>query len=303
VISTSPISTNGTLYALDASNGNVIWRYTVPRAELQIGSNELGSNNNDLESSPAVANGVVYVSSNNGTLYALNATNGYQLWNYPTDGGLWSSPAVVDGVVYSGSLFALSASSASTPTPTPMPTPTSLTTIVPATTGNGSSVDLAISGNITSVQMSNVTIATSQSANTTTVSFAVTGESGTTGFGNITIPKTAVPYGTAPTIYIDSQPAQNQGYTQDTNNYYVWYTTHFSTHQITVVFTKTPHGTLLPAQSPLTSPKGTSGQSSLIQVIYGVAAGVAIVAIVTASLMVIINDKKHKPKGGNFYES
>ena len=63
--------------------------------------------------------------------------------------------------------------------------------------------------------MSNVTIATNQSAKTTTVSFTVTGESGTTGFGNITIPKSAVPYGTTPTIYIDGQPAQNQGYTQD----------------------------------------------------------------------------------------
>jgi hypothetical protein len=30
------------------------------------------------------------------------------------------------------------------------------------------------------------------------VSFTVTGESGTTGFSNITIPKSAVPYGTTP---------------------------------------------------------------------------------------------------------
>jgi hypothetical protein len=69
------------------------------------------------------------------------------------------------------------------------------------------------------------------------VSFTVTGASGTTGFGNVTIPKSAVPYGTTPTIYIDGQPASNQGYTQDSNNYYVWYTTHFSTHQISIVFT------------------------------------------------------------------
>jgi hypothetical protein len=57
------------------------------------------------------------------------------------------------------------------------------------------------------------------------VSFTVTGESGTTGFSNITIPISAVPYGTTPTIYIDGQQASNQGYTQDSNNYYVWYTT------------------------------------------------------------------------------
>jgi hypothetical protein len=29
---------------------------------------------------------------------------------------------------------------------------------------------------------------------------------------------------------------ENQGYTQDGNNYYVWYTTHFSTHEVSIVF-------------------------------------------------------------------
>ena len=112
-----------------------------------------------------------------------------------------------------------------------------LTTTVPATRENGSTVDLAISGNITNSQMSNVTIAADQSADSTTVSFTLTGENNTTGFSNITIPINAVPDGTTPTIYIDGHPAQNQGYTQDGSNYYVWYSTHFSTHQITILFT------------------------------------------------------------------
>ena len=103
--------------------------------------------------------------------------------------------------------------------------------------GSGSTVELGISGNITNTQMSNIVIATNQSTETTTLSFTVTSASYTTGFGNITIPKSAVPFGTTPTIYIDGQPAKNQGYTQDTNNYYVWYTTQFSTHQISIVFT------------------------------------------------------------------
>jgi hypothetical protein len=108
---------------------------------------------------------------------------------------------------------------------------------VPATLNIGSTVDIVISGNVTSSQMSNVEIATDQSVAKTTVSFTVTGESGNIGFGNITIPKTAVAYGTTPTIYIDNQAAANQGFTQDANNYYVWYTTHFSTHQVSIVFT------------------------------------------------------------------
>ena len=144
-------------------------------------------------------------------------------------------------------------------------------TTVPATTDSGATVDLAISGNITSSQISNVTIATNQSAATTTVSFIVTGESGTTGFGNVTIPRSALPYGTTPTIYIDNQPAQDQSYAQDSNNYYVWYTTHFSTHQVSIMFTTT---------SPSPSP---TAQSSLPpEAIYGIATAVAIVAIVIA---------------------
>jgi len=123
------------------------------------------------------------------------------------------------------------------PTTAPSLTPTPLATSVLATTDNGTTVDIAISGNVTSSQMSNVTIATSQSAKTTTLSFTVTGESGTSSFGNITIPISAVPYGTTPTIYIDGQPVSSQGYTQDSNNYYAWYITQFSTHQISIVFT------------------------------------------------------------------
>jgi outer membrane protein assembly factor BamB len=46
-------------------------------------------------SSPAVANGVVYVGSQNGTVYALNASTGAKLWSFPTGGGVTSSPAVV----------------------------------------------------------------------------------------------------------------------------------------------------------------------------------------------------------------
>jgi hypothetical protein len=124
-----------------------------------------------------------------------------------------------------------------TTVPTATPTITPSKTTLPATTNTGSTVDLAVRGNITNAQISNVTIATAKSTTTTTVSFTVTGETGTTSFGNITIPTSAVPYGTKPTIYIDGQPAQDQGFTQDSNNYYVWYSTHFSTQEVSIVFT------------------------------------------------------------------
>jgi outer membrane protein assembly factor BamB len=54
-------------------------------------------------SSPAVANGVVYVGSYDHNLYAFNAQTGAQLWSTPTGASISSSPAVADGVVYVGS--------------------------------------------------------------------------------------------------------------------------------------------------------------------------------------------------------
>ncbi len=67
-----------------------------------------------IYSSPAVANGVTYIGSGDGNLYALNASNGALIWKYSTGGAVYSSPAVVNGVVYFGSddgnLYALNAS-------------------------------------------------------------------------------------------------------------------------------------------------------------------------------------------------
>jgi outer membrane protein assembly factor BamB len=68
-------------------NGQLKWSFTAGSVVI---------------SCPAIANGVVYVGSADGNLYALNATTGTQLWNYTVDLG-YSSPAVVNGVVYVGS--------------------------------------------------------------------------------------------------------------------------------------------------------------------------------------------------------
>ena len=50
-----------------------------------------------------MVDGVVYVGSADGYLYAVGAESGRERWRFETDGPVFSSPAVVDGVVYVGS--------------------------------------------------------------------------------------------------------------------------------------------------------------------------------------------------------
>ena len=54
------------------------------------------------ESSPAVANGVVYIGSDDNNVYALNASTGALLWSYNTGNAVGASAAVANGVVYVG---------------------------------------------------------------------------------------------------------------------------------------------------------------------------------------------------------
>jgi len=86
-------SQDGSLYALNDTNGAKLWNYAV-NAAVHIYPFPT--------SSPAVVKGVVYVGSYNGNVYALNASSGAKLWNYTTGGMVLSSPAVANGVLYVG---------------------------------------------------------------------------------------------------------------------------------------------------------------------------------------------------------
>ena len=130
--------------------------------------------------------------------------------------------------------------------------------------------------------MYNVIIATNQSAVTTVISFTLTGPSGTVGFSNMTIPKSEVPYGKIPMIYIDDQLAENQGYKQDNDNYYVWYSTHFSTHQILIEF----------ASAAGIGPTQSSSQTNVIDLLYGAGAGIAVTIMIVVILTLFIRTRK-----------
>ncbi len=81
-------TTSSVLLAV-SSSGSVVWTAT------------LGA---PVESTPAVAGGLVVAGADNGDLYALNASSGAVVWNRSLGGSLLASPAVAsNGVVYEGS--------------------------------------------------------------------------------------------------------------------------------------------------------------------------------------------------------
>ena len=73
---------------------------TAPKTNRTLWNYTTGSY---VDSSPAVADGVVYVGSGNNNVYALNATTRAFLWSYHTSDVVDSSPAVVGGFVFVGS--------------------------------------------------------------------------------------------------------------------------------------------------------------------------------------------------------
>jgi outer membrane protein assembly factor BamB len=115
------------VFAVDARTGKLIWSSVVESSFsspavadgiVYVGSDDLNvyaldaftgvklwsyTTGDVVRSSPAVANGVVYVGSFDHNVYALNATTGAKLWSYATGDWVWSSPAVANGVVYVGS--------------------------------------------------------------------------------------------------------------------------------------------------------------------------------------------------------
>ena len=82
------VPTSRGLYALNATNGDVAWRFDT---QLPIGN------------SPTVANGVVYVPGFDRKIHALRASDGAYLWGFSGAGaGYSTNPLVVGGRVFAG---------------------------------------------------------------------------------------------------------------------------------------------------------------------------------------------------------
>ncbi|WP_254807818.1 PQQ-binding-like beta-propeller repeat protein [Natronosalvus amylolyticus] len=134
-------SNDGNLYALDAETGTELWRFQTdgdlisPSPTIDDGTIYAGAHGYDhnageatenwyaidletgveqwhqdfdglgwySEGSATVADGTVYVGSYDGSVYALDADDGRELWDVMTDGSVYSTPTVAEGTVYVGS--------------------------------------------------------------------------------------------------------------------------------------------------------------------------------------------------------
>jgi outer membrane protein assembly factor BamB len=85
---------DGYVYCLDAYTGKFMWKTFIDsNQEFSYGSVV-------LKSSPVVSGNTVYIGSLDGNLYALNANNGNIIWKTPTNGPIGSSPAIANGAVF-----------------------------------------------------------------------------------------------------------------------------------------------------------------------------------------------------------
>jgi outer membrane protein assembly factor BamB len=84
------IATTSTLYAFDAATGEALWNVYVSNHAASIPT-----------SSPTVANGVVYLGSDDGRLYGFDAATGVHLFTSAATGGYIIGPAAIaNGFVY-----------------------------------------------------------------------------------------------------------------------------------------------------------------------------------------------------------
>jgi|SRR5579859_1171143 len=109
---------NGVMFGLNAqhTHSNPYERILTPATVPHLKRKWTYQANYSLgNSSPAVTDGMVYIGSRNGKLYAIDTISGSQKWVYQTNGPITSSPAVADSIVYIGSwdfsLYAIDATS------------------------------------------------------------------------------------------------------------------------------------------------------------------------------------------------
>jgi hypothetical protein len=138
---------------------------------------------------------------------------------------------------------------------------------------DGKNVTLTIKGNISTTQISNLYFETLEDQyNNTHITFDIRGLNGSAGFVNMTIPKSALLGGTEPSVATNGGRPESQGFLQDEENFYVWFTTlpqwdNNDRSYVTVLFLLVTH-------------RESNQSSSTIWTFYGIAFALLIVATI-----------------------
>ncbi len=118
-VNSSPVVVDGVVYVgsgtghvlvLNSVNGEKLWDFKTAGRTYADGD----TTSDGVLSTPAVADGRVFVDSQLYYVYALNAADGSQIWNYTTDEEVYAAPLFWDGLVYvcsfDGYVYAFNAS-------------------------------------------------------------------------------------------------------------------------------------------------------------------------------------------------
>lgn len=131
---------------------------------------------------------------------------------------------------------------------------------------------IGVAGTIRMTQYTPFSFAMDASGRVRSFSFNVTGPAGAIGSAIFTIPKSDAPPGLIPAVILDGQYATNQTLTQDSSNFYITFSTHFSSHYVQVQFVQTKPDT--PTNGPSSLPYAEwvilAGSLSVVVVIVAV---------------------------------
>ena len=118
-VNSSPVVVDGVVYvgsgtghvlALNSVSGEKLWDFKTAGRTFEDGH----TISDGVLSSPVVVDGRVYVDSQLYYVYALNAADGSQIWNYTTGKEVYAAPLVWEGLVYvcsfDGYVYAFNAS-------------------------------------------------------------------------------------------------------------------------------------------------------------------------------------------------
>ncbi|REL32882.1 hypothetical protein DYD21_13750 [Rhodohalobacter sp. SW132] len=98
------LSDNGTLYKLSKENGIPTWKFDTCGQEWQRKlPNDESPGYDSMASAAAISNGIVYVGSADGHLFAIDEYSGDEMWRFKTEGPIQSIPAVAEEIVFFGS--------------------------------------------------------------------------------------------------------------------------------------------------------------------------------------------------------